>query len=70
MLGNAPVQRERHIVRGLVVGRQSVVVLHHQSSRVHQTAGQPGDQRVVHFQCLNTGPAVPESVPRSNIITS
>lgn len=33
--------------------RQGVVVLHNQSSRVHQTAVQPGDERVVHIQRLN-----------------
>lgn len=47
LLGNAPVQRERD-VRQFLVGQQGIL-LHHQPSRVHQAAGQPGDERVLHI---------------------
>lgn len=51
LLGHRQVQRERGCK--LVVVRQQSVLLHHQSSRVHQASGQPGDQRVLHIQRLN-----------------
>lgn len=47
LLGHAPVQRERGLHK-FVVGQQGVL-LHYQPSRVHQTAGQPGNQRVLHI---------------------
>jgi len=51
LLGHVAVQRERHFGQ-LLVGQQGVL-LHHQPPRVHQTTGQPGDQRVLHIQRLN-----------------
>lgn len=54
LLGNAEVQRERHVGQ-LVVGQQGFI-LHHQSSRLHQTAIQPGDERFLYIQRLSHHP--------------
>lgn len=51
---HAQVQRERQLGQ-LVVGQQGVV-LHNQPSRLHQTTGQPGDERVLHIQRMNAPP--------------